>query len=109
MTVVEAAEKWGMSTASICRWARQGLIPVKREKGTKGPGNRWMIADDAICPKKFEKRKPPEPKPKRPPDEQLLTHAGYVAKYGGTKSIKQIADALGITRNEVRRLYERAL
>lgn len=109
MTVGEAAKLWGMNRSSVCRLVRQGIVPAQKEPKPKTPGYHYIIPDDAEKPRKFAKRVKAEPKPLMAPADQLLSPAGYVAKYGGTRSIVQIADALGITRDEVRRLYDMAL
>lgn len=109
MTIGEAAKLWGLNRSSVRRLVRQGIVPAQKELKTKAPGYQYIIPDNTESPRKFAKRAKPGPKPLQKSADQLLSPAGYVAKYGGTKSIEQIADALGITRNEVRRLYDMAL
>ena len=55
MTTKEAAEKWGYSEGTICKWCREGKFSVvcKAEK----KNGRWQIPEAAICPKPLKGKK----------------------------------------------------
>jgi len=46
LTTIEAAEKWGVATATIRLWAKEGKLP-----GATKAGRDWLIPIDAERPK----------------------------------------------------------
>mgnify|MGYP004527451405 CR=1 len=52
-TVKEAAERWGYSESTICRWCRKGIVQAD-DSAEKWHG-QWRIPEDAECPKKAKK------------------------------------------------------
>ncbi len=47
MGTKEAAEKWGVSQATVAKWCREGLIPTATHDGDGSP---WHIPKDEKKP-----------------------------------------------------------
>ena len=105
MTVPEAAAKWGVAKESIRRWARHGLFPGCSKVKIRS-GYQYILPDDAEPPPKGAMRGMQElAERERSPAER----EDYIAKYGGTLSVKAIAERLGIPAQEVRLIYDRLI
>ena len=106
MTCVDASIKWDVSLSAVQRWVRKGLIEgVTRVQGTnKNGGFRYDIPDEAEKPDCEVRAR------RGSPEEHLRTMkpAEYIALYGGVRSIKTLAEDLGITVREVRRIYDQS-
>ena len=102
MTCEDAAALWGLALSTVQRWARKGMIEgVTRVRARSG--TRYEIPNDAKMPDVVLH-------PKRKNSEEhcrQLSPEQYITLYGGMQSGREIADRLGISTREVRRIYDR--
>lgn len=97
MTVQQAMARWGCGETMVRNALRQGLVPGAH-RPSNGKSSPWVIPDDA-----------PNPIPnmrKRKPMDDTRYHVAYVQANSGLKSIREIANNLGITPDDVRRIYD---
>ena len=109
MTIKEASEMWGLSIEHIRKMCNAGRVPAKKEKTRNGW--QFVIPDGTERPKKGAGRGLAELlKVKRENGMvPIQFKEKYIAKYGGSKSVKTLADELQISRDEVRTIYENEL
>lgn len=62
MTVLEAAEKWGVSDDMVYKWISQGRVPFEVSSFTDDSVIRYLIPQDAERPPLLQTGRVPDPK-----------------------------------------------
>lgn len=98
---------------TVSWWCKTGRLPGAVMVNTDMQGmchKKYMIPADAVPVKRnrqYTRKTPPKPKPKQRREMTEREKNLYIAKYCGTKTYREIADALEMDVMEVRRRYDR--
>lgn len=112
MTIVEAAEKWGLSSKTVSEYVRSGRIPgASRVKIGRGP-YIWIIPDDALKPTKAQRGFSPGMAPSRIPGFDRIRSFGaqddvdLVWIFQNERTIGTLARDLGVQATRIVELFE---
>lgn len=113
MTVVEAAEKWGMTVGTLSYHLVHGHVPSAFKYKCGAGVARWFIPDDAEKPKPYAccRWKAEQKKPKTIPKTQApfttQEQEAYIRMHAKDKTYREICEATGLSLFEARQCYDR--
>lgn len=106
MTIKEAAQKWHCTESVALKAVKSGDVKgAAKVRGRHGP--EWNVPEDAPCPiASFNGIKTPGTLPTY---TDTSDPEKFVRLNGNTKSIKYLAQVLGVSPIQIRSIYDRML
>lgn len=122
ISISSYAKKNGYGRTTVTKWCNKGQMPgaVRVPYHTSAAGYAWLIPEDAV-PVRLKSGRPkagtekperapypyPEPKPKPKRTYTKREAALFIRRHAGTMTYAQLMEELNLSRDEIRRIYER--